>query len=312
MKSNLWKHALAASCLLATALVVPAGPLQRGDVGNDPVWLVHLDCDALRQTAIGKHILSEMEKPEAKKKLAAFQAIFSFDLREGLRGLTLYGTSSKSDDGVLLAYADIDQERLTTLAEGTTEHRSTAHGKHTIHSWIDDKKPGKQRVYSAILATKLVIFAQKEGRVAEALDVLDHAKPNLNSSTVFTRLGAGANHPFLIGAARKLELPGSDPNAAVLKQSKMVWLSVGESQRQMEAALTLEAESEDVAKQIESVGRGLVGLLALQQDKPEATKLAQALALQQEGPAVTVKFSLPADDVVGMMKARSAKKAADQ
>jgi len=43
--------------------------------------VVHLDCDALKQTVVGKHVLSEMEKPEAQKKLAAFQAIFNLDLR---------------------------------------------------------------------------------------------------------------------------------------------------------------------------------------------------------------------------------------
>ena len=74
--------------------------------------------------------------------------------------------------------------------------------------------------------------------------------------------------------------------------------------------MKLDTDSDEVAKQIESIGRGLLGLMALQTDKPESVKLAQALAIQQEGAGVIVKLALPADDVVEMMKAGAAKKAA--
>jgi hypothetical protein len=313
MKRNLWKSALAGCLMLAGTFTVTAGPLQRTDVTSDPVWVLHVDCDALKQTVVGKYVLGEMEKPEAQKKLAAFQAIFNLDLRTALHGLTLYGTASEPEDGVLLVYADFDPARLTTLAEGAKEHKSTTRGNHTIHSWLDEKKAAKDgvkpRTYAAIHNGK-VIFAQKESRVVDALDVLDRIRPNLSASPAYSDLGANGDASFIVGAARKIELPSSDPNAAVLKQSKMVWLSVGEAQGQARATLKLEANSEEVAKQIESIGRGLLGLMALQSDKPEAVKLSQALAIQQEGAGVIVKLALPADDVVEMMKAGAAKKAA--
>jgi len=312
MKRNLWKSALAGSLMLAATFTVAAGPLQRSDVASDPIWVLHVDCDALKQTVVGKYVLGEMEKPEAQKKFAAFQAIFNFDLRTGLRGFTLYGTASEPEDGVMLVYADFDAARLTTLAEGAKEHKSTTRGNHTVHSWLDEKKPAKDgvkpRSYAAIHNGR-VIFAQKESRVVDALDVLDRIRPNLSASPAYAGLGANADSSFIVGAARKIELPASDPNAAVLKQSKMVWLNIGESEGQARATLKLDANSEDVAKQIESIGRGLLGLLALQSDKPESVKLAQALAIQQEGAGVIVKLSLSVDDVVGMMKAGAAKKA---
>jgi hypothetical protein len=254
-----------------------------------------------------------MEKPEAQKKFAAFQAIFNFDPRKELHGLTLYSTSSKPEDGVLLVYGDFDAARLTTLAEGAKEHKSTTRGNHTIHSWLDEKKRAKEggqpRTYAAIHNGR-VIFAQREDRVVDALDVLDRIRPNLSANTAYSALGANPDASFIVGAARKIELPESDPNAAVLKQSKMVWLNLGETQGQTRASLKLDADSEEVAKQIESIGRGLLGLMALQTDKPESVKLSQAVAIQQEGPGVIVKLALPAEDVVEMMKAGAAKKAA--
>ena len=125
MKRNLLKSALAGGLALASTFTAVAGPLQPTDVVNDPVWVLHVDCDALKQTVVGKYVLGEMEKPEAQKKFAAFQAIFNFDPRKELHGLTLYGTSSEPEDGVLLVYADFDPARLTTLAEGAKEHAAT-------------------------------------------------------------------------------------------------------------------------------------------------------------------------------------------
>ena len=160
MKRNLWKTGLAGGLMLAAAFNAAAGPLQRNDVASDPIWVLHVDCDALKQTVVGKYVLGEMEKPEAQKKLAAFQAIFNLDLRTALHGLTLYGTASEPQDGVVLLYADFDAARLTTLAEGAKEHKSTTRGNHTIHSWLDEKKSAKDgvkpRTYAAIHNGKVI------------------------------------------------------------------------------------------------------------------------------------------------------------
>jgi len=316
MKSNLWQGLLTGGCLLGAMITSTAGPLQRSDVIQDPVWILHLDCDALRPTAVGKFVLGEMQKPDAEKKLAEFQTIFGIDLRTALHGVTLYGTSVAQEDGVLLLYADFDAARLTSMAESAKEHKSTTHGKHLIHGWLDEKKPEKDgvkpRTYAAIHGGKIIIFGQREGRIARALDVLDRTKPNLTASPQFASFSDTGGNAVLVGAARKLDLPASDPNAAVLKQSKMASLSIGESQGKVLGTLKLEADSEEVAKQMESIGRGLMGLMALQKDKPESTKLAEALSIQQEGASVTVKLSLPAGDMVGMMKAGAAKKAAKE
>ena len=217
MKSNLWKGVLMGSCTLCAISSSMAGPLQRSDVIKDPVWVLHLDCDALRPTTVGKFVLSEMEKPDADKKIAEFQTAFGIDPRTALHGVTLYGTSAAQEDGVLLFYADLDAERLTSMAENAKEHKSTAHGKHMIHSWLDEKKPEKDglqpRTYAAIHGGKIVLFGQKENRIAEALDVLDKTKPNLASSTQFDSFGDGGEKAIIVGAARKLDLPASDPNA---------------------------------------------------------------------------------------------------
>src|SRR5262252_3017054 len=106
MKPLFWNPALFAGCLLAASFTASANPLQRTDVPADPAWVLHVDCDALRPTVLGQYLLSELEKPDAQDKFAAFQSIFNFDPRKQVHGLTLYSTGSAPEDGVLLVYAD--------------------------------------------------------------------------------------------------------------------------------------------------------------------------------------------------------------
>ena len=312
MKTSLLKIALCAGCA-AAVLTTNAGPLRRADIGADALWVAHLDVDGMRPTAVGQFIQSEMDKPEAQAKLAAFQALFSFDLRTQLHGVSLYGSSKAPQDGLLILYADFDPERLVTLARAAKEAQNSSHGQHMIYSWVDEKmykhKHGtSQRVYAAIAGSR-VIFGQSENRVAQALDVVDGASASLATSTAFAPLGTPGDTSFLVAAARNLDLPGSDPHAAILKLSQSVRLQVAEAQNQLAAKLTLQANDEEVAGHINSIAQGLVALMKLQKDKPESVRFAEALSLKQDGAQVVASLVLPDNDAIAMMKADAARKA---
>src|ERR1041385_8480025 len=87
MKSRAAKFILFALSLLAAPRFIHAVPLQRPDVPADPMWLIHMDFDRLRNTTVGQFIVGELEKPEAQAKFAAFQAMFKLDLRTQLHGV---------------------------------------------------------------------------------------------------------------------------------------------------------------------------------------------------------------------------------
>src|SRR5260370_10591398 len=171
MNKTRCKATLFARCLLAGGFNLPATQLQRADVAASSVWVLHVNCDALRPTAIGKHILAELEKPEAQAKLSVFQNIFSFDLRTQLHGLTLYSAGSSPQDGVLIVYADFDADKLVTLATAANDSQNSTHNGHTVYNWADDKKkhhPEKQRVYATIHSNR-IIFGQRETAVTQTL-----------------------------------------------------------------------------------------------------------------------------------------------
>ena len=300
-----------AALVLAVSANSRAASLQRRDLPAEPSWLIHLDCDALRPTSIGQFVLSELDKPKTQEQLASFQSVFNLDPRTQLHGLTLYSLSGTPEDGVLLVYADFDPERLTALAQGATDHESTTHNQHVIHSWIGQEKRSRKsaasRVYAAIHERR-VIFGQRENSVASALDVLDGSAPNLSSTKSYAQMGRESRHCFLQGAARKLEFQDSGPHAAIFRLAKGLRLEMGEAQQQATATLFVEANSDDVAGQIAAVGQGLLALVKLQSEKPEAAKLAEAISLKQDGATVVAKVSMPASTAIELFKADEARK----
>ena len=316
MNANLLRTALYACALTAAGLPAWAGPFQRADVPADPAWVLHLDCDSLRPTAIGQYLLTEMEKPDAQAKFAAFQTIFNFDPRKQLHGLTLYSTGKAPEDGVLLVYADFDPERLITMAKAAKDYQSTPYKQHVIHNWLDENKKGKHgvtpRVYAAIQGSHIVVFAQQEARVSQALDVLDQAAPTLAGTSLFPELGANGNTSYLQAAARKLDLPDSEPSAALFRLAKLAHLQIGEAQGRLKATLSLEANDEQVAQQMSWVGRGLVALMTLQKDNPGAVTLGDAITLKLDGATVVAALAIPTGDAIDLMKADAARKAKKQ
>src|SRR5262249_41568986 len=150
-----------------------------------------------------------------------------------------------------------------------------------------------------------VLFGQREESVAAALDVLDGTSSNLTSGNAFPQLGLAGNGYFIEGAARKMPLPEGDPNAAMFKLSKSAQLVLGEKDQQFKGALTLAADSNEIAGHILSIAQGIVALGKLQ-----TNKLAGALVLTQDGANVVGNVSLPASEVVDTLRADAARKAA--
>jgi hypothetical protein len=291
-----------------------SAPLQRGDVPADPAVVAHLDFDGFWKTAVGKAIVARMDEPDAANKLAALQAIFSFDLRTQVHGLTFFSAAPAAQDGVLVLYADFESNRLITLAKAVTDYHCITNGSHLIHAWVDEKKraerEGKGLCYGAIQG-KRVIFGQSESAVAGELDVLDGKAPSLAKADWLPESGAEAEGHFLKGMVRKFDFASKDPNSAILKMSKMVRFQVGEARNQLGATVNFEANDANTAAQIAAVAEGLIALGKLQQGNPGALKLANSVSIKQDGANVIATLSMPEADAVELIKSAGAEKARD-
>jgi hypothetical protein len=287
-----------------------AAPLQRADVAADPGLVLHLDFDAVRSTTVGKALLDQLNKSDINDQLSAFSAIFSFDPRTQLHGLTVYTTAKTPQEGVLLIYAEFDSNRVLNLGKLAPGFHTLTNGSHLIHTWLDEKESAKSgnqsHIFAAIQGNRLIL-GKGEQPVADALDVMDGISPNLAADKSMPELDA-ASGDFLQAMVRKFDFAGKDPNAAIFKMSKSLRLRAGEAHDQLSATLKVEAADTNVATQMYSVAQGLVALLKIQQDQPDALKLANALSLKQDGVTVSATITIPTADAVRMVKAGAAEK----
>jgi hypothetical protein len=260
-----------------------------------------VDCDALRASSVGQSILSE---PEVEDKLVAVGAIFDFDISKQLHGLTIYTTEGHPKDGVLIVYADFDPNRLLILAKAADGFQSVTNGSHVIYSWLDDKKKAKDgerpRLCGAILGHR-VIFGQIESHLAEALDVMDGHAPAFSSTKGLPGPDPGESI-LLQGELLKFEFDSDDDKAAVFKMSKSVRVKLSEVANNMTASVRLEAPDAETATKIASIAQGLLALLELQKSDTNVLKLANAIVIKQDGPAVGLKLSEPSSALIDMIK----------
>jgi len=300
MKRTVLTLATAAAALAGAPLVF-AAPFNPKDVAADPALVFHVDCDALRASSVGQSILSQQE---VQDKLAAVGALFDFDIRSQLHGLTVYTTEGHPKDGALIVYADFDPNRLITLAKAADGFQGATNGSHVIYSWLDDKKKAKEgetsRVYGAIAGHR-VVFGQEESHLAAALDVIDGTAPGFSGKKGLPSAEAGESI-LLEGLLLKFDFDGAGENAAIFKMSKSVRVKLSELANNMTATVRLEAADTNTSTQIASIAQGLVALLKLQQSDTNATKLANAIAIKQDGSMVGLTLSVPSSELVDMIK----------
>ena len=300
MKTNVLKLAMA-GLIFTGASAVFAGPLNPKDVAADPAVLVHVDCDALKSSTLGQAILSQ---PDVSDKLAAVGALFDFDFRKQLHGLTVYTTEGHTKDGALIVYADFEPERLITLAKMNDGFQSTTNGSHVIYSWLDDKKKTKDgerpRMCGAIMGHR-VIIGQNAEHLAEAMNVIDGKTPNFSGKKGFAEPESGESI-LVQGLMLKFDFDGADQNAAVFKMSKSVRLKLSEANSTMTAKVRFEAADDDTATNIGSIAQGLLAFLKMQKSDDNAMKLANAIVINQEGATVGVTLSVPSSQLLEVIK----------
>src|SRR5688500_8919311 len=102
-----------ASCTVAT--VFP-GPIDQTKIAADAKWVVHLDFDAFRKSALGSHFVSKVVEPQIEAQEFLRSTTLSINLTN-ISSLTAYGPNFEKDGaGVLLLKTAADVKKdLDTL-----------------------------------------------------------------------------------------------------------------------------------------------------------------------------------------------------
>lgn len=294
-----------AAILLTVAVqTVSAAGLDTSQVSAEAIWVAHMDADTLRGTELGTYITGEMTTEEANPKFDMMKAIFKFDPRTDLKSVTLYGKVAGKREGVVLLSARFNTDHLITLVKGNEHYSSQMHGARTIHSWIDEKKPGT-RTYGCVINDDLIVLGDGERLVKDAVDVIDGRAENMSNGSSLPGLADAAKSTIFIGSADMSQMPDIDPKAAVLKQNKAVSLSFSEENGRLKGALRMIAKDAETATAVHSIAQGLISLVSLNEDADQwLLAMAAAVKLGVDGNQVSVNLDYPAADAIRFIQDR--------
>ena len=305
---------LAVGVVLGLAAVVRAAPVDLQQIAADAKWAAHLDVAALMASDIPQKAKQRLleKHPEAEKHLQMVCAVWNFDPRTDLQGITIYGTQMKRKTGVAVVHAKVDQNLLLDKVQQAPNHQATTYGKYELHTWDHGVGSRHERAMTGVFyKPDVMVFGASPDEVKAALDVLDGTKPNFTSKESGLSLSIPSGAILVAGAVglSEVDLPCESPLA---RKAHALVLAIGVDQGDVFLVGQVVAKEAEVAQQVKTVLDGGLALAAISKsDDPEALKLIQAVNVTAYDKMVNVEWRAPVDDVwAGVHKAiAEAKKA---
>lgn len=297
---------LAAGLMAAGA---QAGPVRPSDIPSEAKWWAHLDVEQFKQTAVGRTFVDMLKEPDVARKLDALKAVFNFDIRTDLDGITACGAGRRS---AVIARGRFDEQRLLTLLRAGDGYQELVVDGRTIHSWIDEGKarkqgPEKARMYGAIHRSGAAVLSEQADTAAHVLKVLDGEAASLPASAVAPEDTAAV----LIARMSADAVPAKQADNPVARGLLAAALVVGERGTNVEARLNVTLRDAETVTQIRQIVEGLRAAALLNSEKdPRAARLAEQVSVRAEQDRMEISVSLPAAEITEAMRAELEKKRA--
>ena len=286
-----------------------AGPLNQEKVSGDAAWVAHVDVDALIKSGLGEFVLSKAaEKDEFINGLVKIQEVFGFDPLKDIRGLTLYGGKIGDDQGVVIADATLDADKVLPLLRENATYRAIEHGDRVLHQWTDQKgdKPAKTQT-GCFYDEKTIVVGSTVELVKKAIAVLDGEAANLTKTGAMSNLPKPAAGAFLVAAAEGIDLSSKEkhPEAAMFRSVTSGVLQAGEVDGVLFASLALVTENAEDAANIRQMAQGFVALfkVGMQEKLPEELKnLGEKITVGGSDATARLDVSLPTESAIKVAK----------
>ena len=290
--------------LLVTTLlasVVRGEELKMTQVPAQAHWLIHLDVARLLTSQVGSRLLDEI-KADAKMsaQMDAMLNNVGVNLRKDVRSVTLFGPDADKNHGVMVLSGTFSTDKLLAAITANPEHEEGTVGNVTGHKWVDKGRTH----YGCFLPDGVCVFSDYQEAAKVTAEVLQSGQGGLTADSVLGGLAKGASDYLLFAAANvQGGAEGGQPKVAILRNTETLQLQIAEKNGQVQAELTLLADTLDTAQRIADVARGLVafGQLA-DQAEPLTARIAQSAQIKQDAKQVKLVVSCTADDLIQWIK----------
>lgn len=286
--------------LLAWIACTPStygGALRIEEVSADAAWLMHVDVDRLRGSAVwGLLEAALQDNTTYHAKVRELEDVSAAKHPRDLHGVTLYGRDYKEDGVTLHFHSGANVGRILALLKHNPRYRSYTVRNHQVVSWEDQDR----QLYGCFYQTDRLVMAWSQNALNRALAVIDGQEPALKSDSPLAAglrpVDGGTPLAYLactdVAALRREKLARSP----LLARIGRAW--IGFSDETGKAVLRGQAETDGPvsAERLRVSVEGLKAMAALGDTDgrdPEArlrAVLAQGVSLTPKGPAVDLDW----------------------
>lgn len=297
---------------LATAAFVAVGSahaaLNPAHVSADARWIVHVDFDALRTSAIGRELVAEIEKAQAGATGGAI-GLNVAKLLGTIGTLTAYGANLDKDpmaiDGALIAQGTPDLRKIaeSLLLQGTiaepkvfAEAADFPFPTYTI-SDPNAKTEDKTQVLIAFPPEPIVLVSKSKAQLLKARDVFRGTTPSLakTPASPLNRLGTHADRAYLYAATvvpTESVFPQNAPQTRMLLLANAGSIALGERGENTFAHAELVASSSKNAEKLTKILQGMTAVLSLAESTDKhLAEFINSTTVSRNGDAVTLDLA---------------------
>jgi hypothetical protein len=291
---------LAAFTLAGTGF---AGPLVKENVDQDAKWLLHMDLDQFRDSALGQYVIKEIivlvKQAEAAKANNLLTNIDVAKIIGQLHSVTAYGRKFEGGpnfDGVLLLQVEPETRKILDglaagmLLKGDRTLTQTNEGGHILYSLKDSLFVSPQE-------KGLILFSKSKASIRQAVELMAGRGKHLAGSKTFAEFPPAGDGFILLAVAEGFQdhLP-IPPQAQLLRQADGARVLLGERAGAVVLNLALKAKDAEVLTQIQKVVEGMVALGSLgQSENKELQQVLQSIQVTPGEKVLSVSAAYPVD-----------------
>lgn len=296
-------------CLWGMLSPVKADSLDPTHIPADAQWVLHVDYEALSQSAVCKKL--RKEKPIASQMAQDWmKKRYGIRPPKDLKSITMFSRDYREYTGTVIIQANYDRSRIEDVLNKAMNPRQAKWKHHTLHTVTlskqkpsDDGPSGDEEMTVVMLDRDTILLASSVPNARQALKLLAGESPSLDGKQS-PLLNDKVDNAWLYGAAINLSELRNHPVAMpVIAQHDQINWSFGEqSGGTLYEHADLTAQSEEVSKQMETVLNGIVAYERLwaEGSKPMIA-LLQNVKVMQKGKTTGFHWHGPSDQIVAAM-----------
>ena len=282
-------------------------------VGGDSQWVLHVDLNSLRDSTVGKEIVTQATALQAEA-MKGKQMPIQVDVPKLLATIgtiTAYGANLSQDpnliDGALIFQGTPD---LRAIAEGVVAQATV-----TTPEAISELKDLPFEAYSvggqvivAFPKEPIILVSKSKAQLLKALEVYRGDAPSLAkvSASPLKSLVRNSKGSFFLAASVVPSgnfFPENAPQARILQMAKSASVELGESSQQTFAHVQLLASSDEMADKLMKILQGMAAMASLAESSDQhLAEFLKSVAVTREKNTVTLRLAYSSERLVQMIR----------